>query len=401
MPERMGRFDAVRLLQEGVTLEYSVGGTAVTEAITARVATTAKGRVRRSRRISRLPHPTRRCSSCLAAAPPTPRSRCRRIRREGMASRWRSIRPTAARSASHRASQRLRKAEPRIACCGRVMWVARVPPHRRPLDFTVLVSNRSSKSTAAGAAAAALARTHRPSLGPRGHHAHHTVSSKAAFVVDDVALPVDNPWRRNVRPGDIQFLTDGTGGRRHARRRRLARARPGRARRRRSLAPLHLGAARAADRGDPRRRRSTSSIATASGACATRMATARRTSTSSSRTPSRRPPTCASFPARSAPRRMASSSSPKADRKPTTIGKHNGSVLRISADGRQATVLGYGFRQPNLERQPAHRPGHSPAISRATTSRARRCTSSATGSSTASSATSCRAKSIRRRSPSR
>src|SRR5205085_9460792 len=28
----------------------------------------------------------------------------------------------------------------------------------------------------------------------------------------------------------------------------------------------------------------------------------------------------------------------------TLLGKHNGSVLRISADGRTSTVLGYGFR---------------------------------------------------------
>ena len=32
-----------------------------------------------------------------------------------------------------------------------------------------------------------------------------------AYVVDDMALPVDNPWHRSVRPGDIQFLQDGTG----------------------------------------------------------------------------------------------------------------------------------------------------------------------------------------------
>ena len=31
-----------------------------------------------------------------------------------------------------------------------------------------------------------------------------------------------------------------------------------------------------------------------------------------------------------------------------TLGKHNGSVLKISADGRALSVLGYGFRQPNI-----------------------------------------------------
>ena len=38
----------------------------------------------------------------------------------------------------------------------------------------------------------------------------------------------------------------------------------------------------------------------------------------------------------------------KGGQEATTLGKHNGSILRISADGRSSTVLGYGFRQPNL-----------------------------------------------------
>ena len=38
----------------------------------------------------------------------------------------------------------------------------------------------------------------------------------------------------------------------------------------------------------------------------------------------------------------------KGGQEATTIGKHNGSVLRVSADGRRATVLGYGFRQPQI-----------------------------------------------------
>lgn len=32
-----------------------------------------------------------------------------------------------------------------------------------------------------------------------------------SYVVDDIDLPMNNPWKRNVRPGDIQFKSDGTG----------------------------------------------------------------------------------------------------------------------------------------------------------------------------------------------
>jgi mono/diheme cytochrome c family protein len=38
----------------------------------------------------------------------------------------------------------------------------------------------------------------------------------------------------------------------------------------------------------------------------------------------------------------------KGGQQDTTLGKHNGSVLRISADGRRAKVLGYGLRQPSI-----------------------------------------------------
>lgn len=38
----------------------------------------------------------------------------------------------------------------------------------------------------------------------------------------------------------------------------------------------------------------------------------------------------------------------KGGQEATTIGKHNGSILRLSADGETTTVLGHGFRQPNL-----------------------------------------------------
>ena len=71
---------------------------------------------------------------------------------------------------------------------------------RRAAHATASRSRRHSD----GAAARALA---------AGSHddGHDCRRPKDAYVVDDFALPVDNPWRRNVRPGDIQFLKDGTG----------------------------------------------------------------------------------------------------------------------------------------------------------------------------------------------
>jgi cytochrome c2 len=36
----------------------------------------------------------------------------------------------------------------------------------------------------------------------------------------------------------------------------------------------------------------------------------------------------------------------KGNQQATTLGRHNGYVLRVSADGRRVTTLGYGFRQP-------------------------------------------------------
>ena len=35
-------------------------------------------------------------------------------------------------------------------------------------------------------------------------------TTKDAYVMDDIPLPMDNPWRRNVRLSDIAFLPDGT-----------------------------------------------------------------------------------------------------------------------------------------------------------------------------------------------
>ena len=236
---------------------------------------------------------------------------------------------------------------------GSHVWVARVPAHRRPVEFSVLVSSRSSKPIDAGGAAAATPLRER--TGRRWDREITTritpSPSKAAFVVDDVELPIENPWRRNVRPGDIQFLSDGTGvlvtldgdvwlvrGLHE----------PGNvARWRRFTSGLHeplTVAIRgdeiyAFDRNGIWRLRDTDRDGEAD--------VHELFSNAFAQTADMR-----EFPStvRAAPNGEFVIA--KGGQEATTIGKHNGSVLRIAADGRTSTVLGYGFRQPNLSVNP-------------------------------------------------
>ena len=165
--------------------------------------------------------------------------------------------------------------------------------------------------------------------------------------MDDVALPLDNPWRRNVRLGDIQFLKDGTGvgvtldgdvwfirGLNDA---------SGVVRWQRFASGLHEPLTLAIrdeqvfvfDRNGIWRLRDTNGDGEAD--------VHELFSNAFAQTADMR-----EFPSTL---RLAPGGEfviAKGGQEATTIGKHNGSVLRISADGRKATVLGYGFRQPSI-----------------------------------------------------
>jgi len=172
-------------------------------------------------------------------------------------------------------------------------------------------------------------------------------TSKEAYVVDHITLPVPNPWRRNVRPGDIQFLQDGTGcvvtldgdvwlvrGLGDAR---------GSVRWRRFASGLHEPLTLAIrdeqiyvfDRNGIWRLRDTNADGEADVHELFSNAFAQTADTRE-------------FPSTI---RLAPGGEfviAKGGQEATTLGKHNGSVLRVSSDGRRATVLGYGFRQPNI-----------------------------------------------------
>ena len=173
-------------------------------------------------------------------------------------------------------------------------------------------------------------------------------TTQAPYVVDDVALPVGNPWKRGVRPGDIQFLSDGTGAMVTLDgdvwlARGFGSGNGEVLRWRRFASGLHEPLALAIrddqihvfDRNGIWKLRDTNGDGEADVHELFSNAFAQTADTRE-------------FPStlRLGPRGEFVIA--KGGQESATLGKHNGSVLRISADGRQSTVLGYGFRQPNI-----------------------------------------------------
>ncbi|MEO6739700.1 MAG: DUF6797 domain-containing protein, partial [Chthoniobacteraceae bacterium] len=88
-------------------------------------------------------------------------------------------------------------------------WIVRVPAHEKPVRFCITLADSGQ--------APVVAPREIPSGASARRWPQEVVSkvklstAKDAYVVDDIALPLDNPWKRDVRIGDIQFLKDGTG----------------------------------------------------------------------------------------------------------------------------------------------------------------------------------------------
>jgi glucose/arabinose dehydrogenase/mono/diheme cytochrome c family protein len=224
------------------------------------------------------------------------------------------------------------------------VWAVRIPSHEQPVSFVAKFAH--------GGDAAVVPSGIRLDPAPRRWLREVTTtitpsSAKDAFVVDDVGLPTDNPWHRSVRPGDIQFLKDGTGalvtidgdvwlvrglagGSRAARWRRFASG---------LHEPLTLAIREEQiyvfDRNGIWRLRDTNGDGEAD--------VHELFSNEFAQTADMR-----EFPSMI---RLAPGGEfviAKGGQEAATFGKHNGSVLRISADGHRSTVLGYGFRQPNI-----------------------------------------------------
>lgn len=228
------------------------------------------------------------------------------------------------------------------------VWSVRVPARGTPLRFGLVAGPASTAGKLSG-----LARdlpTGAPTRRwPQVVSTAMTLSTeKDAYVVDHVALPFDNPWRRGFRPADIQFLADGTGvtitldgdvwlidglGAPDGTEIRWRRFASG------LHEPMNIAIREeqifAFDKNAIWRLRDTNRDG--------EVDTYENFSNAFGQTADMR-----EFPSNI---RLAPNGEfiiAKGGQQSATQGKHNGSVLRISADGRRATLLGYGFRQPNI-----------------------------------------------------
>jgi mono/diheme cytochrome c family protein len=315
LAEEAGRFSAVRLVEDGVVLEYTVGGAPVKDWMTSRAHWV-------ERHIEVGPS-TGFLTLVLGVKAP-------------------DVMILPCRSASD--------VVPAVVPHDRAgaVHTIRVGPHTGTARFCVAYVERTSPRDPIPLEPQPI-----PSASPGARWPQEVTTpqrmsrAEGAFVVDDMALPLDNPWRRDVRPGDIQFLPDGTGvvvtvdgdvwkaaglgeHRGPVRWRRFASG---------LHEPLTLavreGGIYVFDRNGIWRLRDTDGNGEADVHELFSNAFAQTAETREFANTIRLAPGGEFVIA-------------KGNQQTTTIGRHNGTVLRISADGRRSTVLGYGFRQPKL-----------------------------------------------------
>jgi len=314
IPEPMGRFNAIRLTREGAVLDYTVGGAAVREHTT---ASEQNGEpvierhfaVGPSSKPLRLVLGTKTATTTISLGTENPSSAGVTLVEENG------------------------------------VWIARLTAHSQPRMFALAFS---SGGTPASFQARAISTEPAAPRWPQEITTGVKLSpAKDAYVVDHFALPSDNPWRRAVRPADIQFLRDGTavvvtldGDVWLARGLGDAAGKP---RWRRFASGLHepmTVAIRdeqiyAFDKNGIWHLRDTNNDGEAD--------VHELFSNAFAQTADMR-----EFPSQV---RLAPGGEfviAKGGQQATYEGKHNGTVLRISADGKKSTLLGYGFRQPNI-----------------------------------------------------
>jgi glucose/arabinose dehydrogenase/mono/diheme cytochrome c family protein len=182
LPAEAGRFRAVRLSAAGVVLEYSVGNVAIEESLRA-TTHDDKNALQRTLRIAKSESPLLLIVGRKVSGDAAPRVRVSAT--DG----------AAATLLEHAAA-----------------WVVRIPAHSQPLTLRVDVAQDGAPWDTAPVAMPARIERPAPARWPQTVTTRGKLSASGeAYVVDAIPLPATNPWRRNVRLADIQFTSSGRG----------------------------------------------------------------------------------------------------------------------------------------------------------------------------------------------
>lgn len=180
LPETMGRFRALGLSGSGVLLEYEAGGAKITERIEARTDGNIPT-VERNFRVGGMTDPL--------------------VLVLGQKGRTNDVSVTlATQSNNGKASCELEENE------GGLM-VVRVARSADPIEFSTAITPQKHVQAQLSSLAKSTAPVRRwlEDLVTRGALA----VKPGAYVVDNIALPLDNPWKRNIRLIDLAFFSDG------------------------------------------------------------------------------------------------------------------------------------------------------------------------------------------------
>lgn len=183
LPASSGRFKAVRLTERGVCLEYEVNGASVREWLESRL-TNGQREVQRSFRVERVRKPL-----------------------------WLVLGRQASGGTNQLhtlllAEQNSRKRLVTVVEETRGFTAVRVAASRKPIEFSVVMGMSETPADRKSGNAVTKA--------PASIRWPQSVITKAklspndeSFVLDDIPLPLQNPWERNVRLADIGFFRDG------------------------------------------------------------------------------------------------------------------------------------------------------------------------------------------------
>jgi cytochrome c2 len=311
MPEKLGRYKATRLNGTGAYLEYEVAGIPIREYVTASDSNVSGKQIERHFHLEKAQEPL-----------------------------WLLLGKRAANSALHIGVSSNQKKPELIEDRG--LLTLKIEPTASPLDFGVLFNMQTTDEHVVPKLPGQPAKARWP---------EHIITqgqlsaSKEAFVLDDIPLPLSNAQKRNVRLADIAFFKNGeaaavtfdgdvwkisglSGDLQQVHWRRFASG---------LHEPLSLcirdDEIFVFDRNGIWRLRDLNGNGEADEY---ELFSNNFTQTSETRefaNGMKLAPDGAFLIA-------------KGGQQSSTLGKHNGSVLRVSADGKQSTVLGSGLRQP-------------------------------------------------------